>query len=144
MNHQRRTDERGSATIETLIVVPVAVTFLSLAILGGRLAIAQQAVQAAAADAARAASIARTHTIAQSKGQAAGQASLANQGLSCGQQSVAVDASQFSRPVGTPAAVTATVSCDVSASDLGIPGVRASYPIRATATSPVDTYRQRA
>ena len=39
---------------------------------------------------------------------------------------------------------TATVTCDVPTSDLGVPGVRASYPIRATATSPVDTYRQRA
>ncbi len=53
-------DERGSATIEAVMWAPVIAVFLAVTILGGRLAIAQQAVQAAATDAARSASIART------------------------------------------------------------------------------------
>lgn len=140
----RRRDDRGSATIETLVVLPAVVLFLSLAVLGGRLALAQQAVQAAAADAARSASIARTQTLAHQQGRAAGQASLANQQLACQTTTVTVDTSQFNRPVGTPAVVTATVVCEVPAADLGIPGTAGAYPVRATALSPLDLYRQRA
>ena len=140
----RRLDERGSATIETLIVLPAVVLFLSLTVRGGRIALAQQAVQGAAADAARSASMARTQAVAHQQGRAAGQASLANQGLTCQTTAVTVDTSQFGRPVGTPAVVTATVVCDVPAADLGVPGTAARYPVRATAISPLDTYRQRA
>ena len=55
-------DERGSATVETVIGVPAFLLLIGLLVLGGRIAIASQVVQAAASDAARAASLARTVT----------------------------------------------------------------------------------
>ena len=65
VRHQR--GERGSAVIEAVVGVPAFMLFVLLIIAGGRLAIAQQAVEAAAADAARAASIARTQDQARTR-----------------------------------------------------------------------------
>ena len=53
-------DERGSAAIELVLLVPALMLMLLFAVAGGRVAIAHGSVQQAAADAARAASIART------------------------------------------------------------------------------------
>ncbi|WP_232550073.1 TadE/TadG family type IV pilus assembly protein [Propioniciclava soli] len=139
----RKLRERGSATIEALMVVPVIAVFFALTVLGGRLAITHQAVQAAAADAARSASIARTASAASFGGQAAGYAGLANQGLTCSPAAVRVDTSQFNRPVGTPATITATISCHVPTSDLSLPGVPGTMLVEASQTSPLDTYRER-
>ena len=46
-------NETGSATVEAVIGATALVLFLSLAVLGGRLTLARQAVESAAADAAR-------------------------------------------------------------------------------------------
>ena len=75
--------ERGSATIEAAIGVPAFMLFVLLIIAGGRIAIAHQAVQAAAADAARAASLARTSSVAHRTGSVAAARSLVNQQLAC-------------------------------------------------------------
>ena len=58
----RRRDpaDRGSATIEAVIGVPAFLLFVGLIIFAGRVAVAHQAVESAAAAAARSASIART------------------------------------------------------------------------------------
>lgn len=135
--------ESGSATVEAVIGATAMVLFLSLAILGGRIALARQAVESAAADAARAASIERTQTAAQGKAETAARASLANQKLVCASTSVVVDTSGFTRPVGVEAWVSATVRCDVPADDLGLPGASGSLPVEATVRSALDTYRAR-
>lgn len=138
----RGNDERGSATLEAVIIVPMIGMFLAITIAGGRVAMAQQAVQAAASDAARSASIARTASTAASQGRAAGNAGVTNQGLACSPATVTIDTSQFSRPVGTPASVTATIRCNVRTADLGLPAV-GSIVVEASQTSPLDTFRGR-
>ena len=60
--------ERGSATIEAVIGVPAFLLFVLLIIAAGRIAIARQAVEASAAEAARSASIARTEHQAKANG----------------------------------------------------------------------------
>jgi hypothetical protein len=45
--------------------------------------------------------------------------------------------------VGTPASVTATVTCVVNLSDVAIPGLPGTRTITATMSSPLDTYRER-
>ena len=57
--------ERGSAAIETAIGVPAFLLFIALIIGAGRVAIARQSVEAAAAEGARSASIARTRSVAE-------------------------------------------------------------------------------
>jgi len=136
-------DERGSATVEAVIGVPVFVLLILLAIMGGRVALAKQAVDAATADAARVASLSRDATTAKSDAIEVAEASLANQGITCLDTTITVDTAALRRPAGTPGMVTATVSCTVRLADLGLPGT-ASRTITATVTSPVDTWRERA
>ena len=145
MKHrQRRNDrERGSATIEAVIGVPAFLLFVLLIIAAGRIAIARQAVEASAAEAARSASIARTQSQAGINGVSSAATSLKNQGLRCASQRVDVDTSGFAAPVGTPAKVTATVTCVADLSDLAIPGLPGRRTITATMSSPIDTYRER-
>jgi hypothetical protein len=100
-------------------------------------------VQAAANDAARAASITRTQSQAAGAATTSATATLANQGLTCTHRRVAVDTSGFTLPPGTPATVTASVTCAVALSDLALPGVPGSTRVTATVRSPLDTYRER-
>ena len=135
-------DERGSAAIELVLLVPALMLLLLFAVAGGRVAIAHGSVQQAAADAARAASIARTAGSAQTSAVTAARATLANQGLTCASMTVTLDTSGFSRPVGTPASVGATVSCTVELSELSLPGLP-DRVVSATVTSPLDVFRGR-
>ena len=140
-NHSR--DERGSVAIEAAIGVPAFGLFIAMIILGGRVEIAKQSVEAAAYEAARAASIERTQSEAISSGRSAATSSLHDQGLQCATTNVTVNAAAFNAPLGTTAQVTATVTCKVDVSDLAIPGVPGTRTITATASSPVDAYRER-
>ena len=135
-------DERGSAAIELVLLVPALMLLLLFAVAGGRVAIAHGSVQQAAADAARAASIARTAGAAQTSAVAAARATLANQGLTCASITVSLDTSGFATPVGTPASVAATVSCTVELSELALPGLPDRI-VSATVTSPLDVFRGR-
>ncbi len=134
--------ERGSAALELVIIAPGLLLVLAVLIFAGRVAIAQQSVDSAAADAARSASISRTQDAAGGAARTAASSSLANQGLRCLTTGTSVDTSGFASPVGTPAFVTATVTCTVNLSDLGapIPGTRT---VTGTVRSPLDTYRTR-
>jgi len=135
--------ERGSAAIETAIGVPAFLLFIALIIGAGRIAIARQSVEAAAAEGARSASIARTQSTADHDAITSAAATLANQQLKCVTTRVVVDTSGFAKPVGTPATVSVTVTCTVNLSDIAIPGLPGALPITETMTSPLDTYRGR-
>ncbi len=137
-----RLDERGSASIEAVVVGPAVVLLILLVIFGGRVALAHQSVQSVAADAARAASLARTQTDARTSAQAAAAAGL-DQQLPCARHNLDLDLTGFRAPVGTPATVSATLSCRVATADLGLPGLP-DLTIEATMTSPIDTWRERA
>lgn len=139
----RRREETGSAAIEAAVGLPAFMLFVALIILAGRLAIATQAVQASASEAARVASIARTQGVASTAATKAAASNLANQDVHCVQSTVAVDTTGFDAPVGTPAQVTATVACVVNLADLSLPGVPGTKTVTATASSPIDTYRER-
>lgn len=138
-----RDRERGSEAIEAAVGVPAFLLFIAMIIGAGRFAIAQQAIDAAAADAARSASIARTQSLAESSATAGATARLANQQLQCLSTRVNVDVTGFAAPPGTPATVTATVRCTVNLSDVTIPGLPGDRTITSTMTSPIDTYRER-
>jgi Flp pilus assembly protein TadG len=138
---RRRWDERGSASIEAVIAGPAVVLMILLVIFGGRVALAHQTVQGIAADTARAASLARTQTQARADATTTMQTGF-DQHLTCTQQNLQLDLAGFRRPAGTPASVTATITCAVQTADLGLP-IPAQLVITETATSPIDTYRAR-
>jgi len=134
--------DEGSTVIEVVILAPALALFLGLIIAGGRLAVAHQAVEAAAAQAARAASIARTQDEALTAAQSAATSALGAQGLNCVASEVTVDVAGFATPAGTPASVGATVTCQVSLADT-LPGLPGSLGVEATVRSALDTYRER-
>lgn len=136
--------ERGSAVVEAAVGAPAFLLFVALIVLAGRVAIAHQAVESAANEAARTASIARTQSEADHDATAAAASTLESQDLRCVRSQVTVDTTGFAAPVGTPASVTATVRCTVNLSDLSLPGVPGSRTVTATMSSPIDTYRERA
>jgi Flp pilus assembly protein TadG len=139
----RKPEERGSAAIEAAIGVPAFMLFVGLIIFAGRTAVAQQAVESAAADAARSASIARTAPVASEDARDAARASLTNQQLRCVDISVAVDTGDFNKPIGSAGAVKVTVECRLDLSDLSVPGVPGSRIVKASMTSPLDSWRER-
>jgi Flp pilus assembly protein TadG len=134
--------DRGDAALELVVLAPVLFIVLGLVIAAGRTSMAQGAVDAAARDAARQASISLTPAAAQAAALSSASAALSQDDLRC-TPVVSVDTSQFSVPVGQPATVTATVSCNVRLSDLVVPGLPGSQTLRATFTSPLDPYRER-
>src|SRR5436305_7792555 len=118
-------NERGSAAIEAAILAPPLLVLIGLAIVGGRIQIAGGAIEAAAHDAARAASISRTAGQAQASAYAAAGATLGQQGLHCASLTVQVNTAGFAVPVGQAATVAVTITCVVDFSDLvadGLPG----------------------
>ena len=63
-----------------------------------------------------------------------------DQQVDCTDRSVALDLKGFATPVGTPASVSATITCRVET--LGLPGLP-SVTVSATMRSPIDSYRGR-
>ncbi|GAA4100154.1 TadE/TadG family type IV pilus assembly protein [Nocardioides kongjuensis] len=138
-----RRDERGSAAIEAAIGVPAFALFIGLVIFGGRTATTHQALQSAAADAARSASLARNPDAARADAREAATSSITSQKIGCSDIDVAVDTSDFDKQPGVPGSVNVTVSCRLDLSDLAVPGVPGSRVLRATMSSPIDTWRER-
>ncbi|MDX3075882.1 TadE/TadG family type IV pilus assembly protein [Streptomyces sp. MI02-7b] len=135
--------DQGSEAIQAAIVTPLLIAFLCLAIAAGRLAVAGGKADAAAEDAARAASLQRTQLAAESAAADAATRSFADQGVRCASTDVNVDASGFTVPVGQVGYVTVTVRCTVDLSDLLLPGAPGSRTLTSTFTSVVDAFRAR-
>ncbi|MGV1006379.1 MAG: TadE/TadG family type IV pilus assembly protein [Candidatus Nanopelagicales bacterium] len=135
--------DRGSATLELVVVAPALLVVLGLLIGAGRIAMAAQTVQQAAHQAARAASLARSPAAGTSVGQSTATAVLAGQGLNCTTTRVSLEAGALAAPAGTPGTVSATVSCTVPLADLAVPGLPGSRTLTSTGQYAIDTYVQR-
>lgn len=129
--------EQGSAAVELVLLTPVLVVLLLFVVAVGRLAATRGDVDAAARDAARAASMARGPDSARSDGEAAARQRLDEGGVTCPTLEVQLSTGDF-RPGGT---VAATVSCAVDLADLTMLGVPGTRRISATFAEPIDQYR---
>ncbi|MGC4769153.1 TadE/TadG family type IV pilus assembly protein [Micromonospora sp. DT44] len=152
-----RAAERGSVSIEVAVLAPAFIALMVLAGVAGRSAVAAEAIDAAAHDAARAASISRTAAEARRDARNAAQQQLDWRGLSCtGTPTLTFSGSvgnttttferAYSSALGQDATVTVSVECRVSFRDLrlnAIPGMPTENRIRASFTSPLDRYRSR-
>jgi Flp pilus assembly protein TadG len=136
--------DAGNAALELVVLAPVLLLLLALVIAAGRTSIAQNSMAAAARDAARQASISVTSSGAEAAARSSAYAALSKDGLDCTPAAtVDVNTQQFSIPVGQPATVTATVTCNVRLSDLLLPGLPGTKKLTATFTSPLDPFRER-
>jgi Flp pilus assembly protein TadG len=124
--------------VELVILTPLLAALLVFVAGLGRLAESRGLVDAAARDAARAASLERTRPLAVAAGQTAARAALGGR-VPCADISVVVDVSGY-RPGGQ---VTATVRCAVRLRDLGLVGFQASRSETATAVAPIEAWRGR-
>lgn len=136
-------DDRGSYSLEVAVLTPALIALMLLMVAFGRVTDAQGAVDAAARAAARAASLERSAGAAQSEAQEAAALSLSRDGVNCHASSVTVDTSGYALTVGQEASVTATIACTANLSDIGLPGLPGAKTLKASWTSPIDTYRTR-
>ncbi|MET8282649.1 TadE/TadG family type IV pilus assembly protein [Micromonospora sp. NPDC005174] len=152
-----RAAERGSVSIEVAVLAPAFIALMVLAGVAGRSAVAAETIDAAAHDAARAASISRTAAEARRDARNAAQQQLDWRGLSCtdtptltfsgsvGRETTSFDEA-YGSALGQNATVTVTVACRVSFRDLrlnAVPGMPSENRIEASFTSPLDRYRSR-
>ena len=129
--------ESGAVATELVLLTPLLIVMLLFVVALGRLAGARLDVDGAAAQAARAASIARDPATASALAQQTATAALGSDGVTCVNLSVNTDTSQF-EPGGS---VAVTVTCTVGLSDLTGLRLPASESVSSTASSVIDTYR---
>lgn len=137
-------EDGGAPSTQAAMLFPVIMLVLVAVIAGGRVSNAHDAADQAARAASRIASIQRDPNAAQAASTGAATTELTAQGLHCATVTVNVDTAGLSAPLGQPSTVTATVSCQVSLSELAFPGIPGDRVLTATFTSPVDPDRERA
>ncbi|MEU6021164.1 TadE/TadG family type IV pilus assembly protein [Micromonospora sp. NPDC047134] len=152
-----RSMSRGSVSIEVAVLAPAFVALMVLAGVAGRTAVASEALEAAAHDAARAASISRDAPTARREAREAARQQLDWRGIACtgapqltfrgtvDGRSTTFNAAFRSR-VGQEASVTVELACTVSYQDIKLPMLNkmpAGNRITVSFTSPLDRYRSR-
>ncbi|MDH6710908.1 Flp pilus assembly protein TadG [Kitasatospora sp. MAA19] len=140
---RRRRGDRGSVSLELAILAPVIFGMLLVIVAAGRVHLAHNVVDAAARNAARAASLERDAASARAAGTRVAQQTFQDQGLTCSGLSVTVPTSGFQAPLGTPSSVTVTVRCTVALADVALPGLPGSTTASGSFTSAIDAYRGR-
>ena len=132
-----RRGESGSVSIELVLLTPVLVGLLLLVVAFGRIQNARADVEAAARAAARAASTTRDATSARVAGERAAFMEFDGGRFRCDALAFDIDTTTFA----ADAAVTATVSCDVSLDDVSGMGIPGHHTITASFTEPLDRFR---
>jgi Flp pilus assembly protein TadG len=134
--------QSGSVSLETLMVLPVALNLVAATVAAGYVVTGRSVVRSAANEGARSASMARDADQAVTLARAAATTTFDNSDHRCVDMAVAVDTSGFAVPPGQHATVTVTVTCEVPLTPLGVPGLD-DREVTATASSSLDTYRER-
>jgi hypothetical protein len=138
--------EGGSSSVELAILTPSVILMFIMMLIGGEINIGKQAIEAAAFDAARTASLSRDAEEAGNSARVAATDRLLRQGFRCTQrpdQITSVDTSGFGKDPGESATVMVAVTCTINFSDRVLPGMPGAYTYTATFASPIDTYRAR-
>lgn len=133
----RRRSERGSVSIELVLLTPVLVALLLLVVAFGRIQNARADVEAAARAAARAASTQRDAGSARAAGERAAFMEFDGGRFHCDPLSFDIDTTTFA----ADAAVTATVSCGVALGEVSGMGIPGRHMVTATFTEPLDRFR---
>lgn len=142
--HRRaRTDEDGSDILATCLMATVWVLIICGVIAAVRWSDTTSTVGQVAEAAARDATLRRDASAAAATAQQSVQTWATAQNLKCTGLHSDVDTSGFRAPLGTTGFVRVTVSCDVTFSDLFIPGMPGTSTVTRTATSAIDAYRER-
>lgn len=126
--------ERGSMAVEVVLLTPILVLFMLLVVAGGRYISVQADIEAAARDAARAASFERSHGSAAAAAQAAATAALDDFAV--------CQVGDLGGNFEAGGLVEIELTCQVPNDDLGLIGLRGNHEMSATGAAPLDTYRR--
>jgi hypothetical protein len=151
---KRLSKDEGSLSFELAILLPMFILVGAVALMFGRETIAQSAVDLAAQDAARAASLTRSWPEAVAAANKAATDTLNAQSTKCVNLVVdlrpadpvthQVPVDPFTVPVGQAATITVRLTCDVSLADLTIaPIPHGTVRLTSFFASPLDVYRYR-
>lgn len=132
-----RRDERGTMTVELVLLTPLLFALLAFMVGLGRAADARGRLVGAVRDAARAASLATTPTAASDAAEQTALANLIGTGLECRDPQVSTDTRAFT-PGGQ---VRVTIRCTLDLSELVVSGLPGRSQLTATAAAPVERYR---
>lgn len=132
----RSRSERGSMSVEVVLTVPILVMFTLLVLAGGRYVAVKADIDAAARDAARAASFERSESAARAAAQAAANDSDVDDSFS----SCRISGIGGSFQAG--GVVDVEVTCTVRNDGLGLIGLTGSRDFTATSSAPIDQYRR--
>ena len=137
------TGQRGAASVEFALIIPVLVLLVGLIVGGARTWLARGVVEQAAGAAVRGMSQARgpAEAVRTARDLALAQATAG--GVRCERLVVDVDAAALTTAPGSRATVTATVRCDVPLEDVLVPGWPGVVGVEASAEAVLDTYRGR-
>jgi Flp pilus assembly protein TadG len=130
-------ENRGSMTVELVMLVPVLTLFALIAIGLGRYELAREQLIDAARAAAEAASVASSPVQAQSAAISTATLGVEGLGPSCKGLVVAAETNDFK----AGGSVVISVRCQVRYSDLLVPGLPGSTVLYVTQTAPIDPYR---
>ena len=120
--------DRGSVSLELVILAPVIIAVIGVLFFAARNAQAGNSVT----------------DIADASARTASRIALNNSSLVCESMSVSVDVEGFTTTLGATGSVESTVSCSVKLADLtGIPALPGAHTLTRTGLSPIDPWRQR-
>jgi len=134
---RRCRDDRGSLTVELVVLTPVLLVVALVTLVFGRITEARQQVVEASRAGAEAAAILPTVGTAQWVGAINAVINLIGRTHTCAHVSIVTDTSRFV----AGGVVTVHVTCTVLLSDIAFPGVPGSTVVQASATAPLDPYR---
>ncbi|MGF1662532.1 MAG: TadE/TadG family type IV pilus assembly protein [Kineosporiaceae bacterium] len=129
-----RPHDTGSMAVELVLLAPLLVAFLMLVAAFARYVAVEGEVEAAAREAARAASLERSAPAAAGAARTAAAATLPP-GADC---TAPVMGGSFTEG----GVVTVALVCRVDLSDLGLLGLPGSVAVDATSAAPLETYRR--
>jgi Flp pilus assembly protein TadG len=129
--------QRGSLTVELVVLTPVIVVFVLTALAFGRFELAREQVIGAARAAAEAASVAPDSGVAQSAAVTAATPIVVGGAHSCTHLNVVAGTENFA-PGGS---VRVTVTCQISFADLLVPGMPGHADVQAVVSAPIDPFR---
>ena len=128
--------ERGTMTVELVLLTPLLFALLAFIVGLGRAADARGQLTGAVRDAARAASLAPNPEAARTAARDTALADLQSANLHCRQPQIDTDTDQFT----TGGQVTVTIRCNLDLAQLVLSGLPGRSTLTATSTAPLDTY----
>lgn len=138
---RRRQDndrQAGFASLELVVLTPVLLVMLLLVVGFGRLTHGRQIADQAAAAAVRAAALDNDPVHAREDGQQQAREILSQAGISCHSFTATVDTSDFV----AGGHVSVHIVCVTSLSDLGLVGFPGAKTLTASASAPLEQFRE--